>query len=127
MTKFDRVSSIGEGEGLSTDVTAHTEGDRGLPGDGRTFCRGSVRMPNGGERGRPIAFRDTGSLGGKGVKGVARDDVGSDPGSDCRGKGELEVGDLTLIGEGCREPLRGNRILFPRGMRIWTLLGEKNP
>ena len=79
------------------------------------LCRGSVRVPKDSERGSPIAFRDTGSLGGKGVKCVQRDDVGSDPGSGCRGEGELKVGDLTLIGEGCREPLRGNRVLFPRG------------
>jgi hypothetical protein len=72
-------------------------------------------VPKDSERGSPIAFRDTGSLGGKGVKCVQRDDVGSDPGSGCRGEGELKVGDLTLIGEGCREPLRGNRVLFPRG------------
>jgi hypothetical protein len=44
-------------------VTAHTEGDRGFPGNGRTLCRGSVRVPRGGERGGPIAFRDKGSLG----------------------------------------------------------------
>jgi hypothetical protein len=43
------------------EVTAHTEGDMGFPGDDRTICRGSVRVPKGGERGR-----DTGSLGGKG-------------------------------------------------------------
>jgi hypothetical protein len=37
MTQIDRVSSIGEREGLSTGVTAHTEGDRGFPGNGRTL------------------------------------------------------------------------------------------
>lgn len=62
-------SSIGEGGGFSTGVTAHTEGDMGFPGDDRTLCRGSVRVPKGGERGR-----DTGSLGGKG-ECVVRDDV----------------------------------------------------
>ena len=105
----------GEG-GLSTGVTAHTEGDRGFPGNGRMLCRGSVRVPRGGDRGSPIAFRDKGSLGGKGVKSVARDDVGSGPASGCRGEGEREVGDLTLIEAGCREPLRGDQALFPRGM-----------
>jgi len=50
-------------------VTAHTEGDMGFPGDDRTLCRGSVRVPKGGERGR-----DTGSFGGKG-ECVVRDDV----------------------------------------------------
>jgi hypothetical protein len=86
-------------------------------------------VPKGSERGSPIAFRDTGSLGGKGGKCVQRDDVGSDPGSGCRGEGELKVGDLTLIG-GCREPLRGNRVLFPRGrMSVGDrdLVGEINP
>jgi hypothetical protein len=80
------------------------------------LCRGSVRVPRGGDRGSPIAFRDKGSLGGKGVKSVARDDVGSGPANGCRGEGEREVGDLTLIEAGCREPLRGDQALFPRGM-----------
>jgi hypothetical protein len=57
------------GNGFFTGVTAHTEGDMEFPGDDRTFCRGSVRVPKGGERGR-----DIGSLGGKG-ECVARDDV----------------------------------------------------
>jgi hypothetical protein len=85
-------------------------------------------VPKGGDRGSPIAFRDTGSLGGKGVKCVARDDVGSDTGSGCRGEGELKMGDLTLIGEWCREPLRGDRVLFPRGIMSENidLLGEIN-
>ena len=109
------VSSIGEGEGLCTGVIAHTEGDRGFPGDGWTHCRGSVRVPRGGESGSPIAFCDKGSLGGKGVKCVARDDVESGPGSGCRGEGELEIRDLTLFRKGCQEPLRGDRVLFPRG------------
>ena len=56
-------------------------------------------MPKGGERGC-----DTGSLGGKGVECVARDDVWSDPGSGCRGEDELEGGDLTLIGKGVGIP-----------------------
>ena len=55
------VSSIGEGEGLCTGVIAHTEGDRGFPGDGWTHCRGSVRVPRGGESGSPIAFCDLGA------------------------------------------------------------------
>jgi hypothetical protein len=40
MTQIDRVGSIREGEGLSTGVTAHTEGDREFPGDGRTTMPG---------------------------------------------------------------------------------------
>jgi hypothetical protein len=56
-------------------------------------------VPKGGERGR-----DTGSLGGKGVECVARDDVGSESGSGCRGEDELEVGDLTFIGKGVGNP-----------------------
>jgi hypothetical protein len=40
MTQIDRVGSIREGEGLSTGVTAHTEGDREFPGDGRTTMTG---------------------------------------------------------------------------------------
>ena len=71
----------------------------GFPGDNRALCRGSVRVPKGGERGR-----DTGSLGGKGVECVARDDVLSDPGSGYREEGELEIGDLTLIGKGVGNP-----------------------
>ena len=31
-------------------------------------------------------------------------------------QGELEVRDLTFIGKGCQEPLRGDQVLFPRGM-----------
>jgi len=54
---------------------------------------------------------------------VARDDVGSGPGSGCRGEGEQEVGDLTLIGEGCQEPLRGDRVHFPRGI----MSGDMDP
>ena len=49
-------------------------------------------------------YSDTGSLGGKGFECVARDDVWSEPGSGCRGEGELEVGDLTLIGKGVGNP-----------------------
>ena len=89
------VSSIGEGDGLSTGVTGYTEGEMGFPGDDRTLCRASVRVTKGG---------DTGSLGGKGFECVARDDVWSEPGSGCRGEGELEVGDLTLIGKGVGNP-----------------------
>jgi len=40
MAQIDRVCSIGEGEGLSTCVTADTEGDREFPGDGRTPLSG---------------------------------------------------------------------------------------
>ena len=55
--------------------------------------------------------------------------LGRTPGAAAEGGGELKVGDLTLIG-GCREPLRGNRVLFPRGrMSVGDrdLVGEINP